>query len=484
MDINLNRKIMTRAEAINLASQLGDEFAVVQNPDHIHPPYEIYPLAKKINTPREKLVAALMDMDGTLTTTEELCLHSLEYMIRRVSGRFSKDQWKGLDHIIDYPNVIGNSTTKHVEFLVRRYNNFIRPELLIEAFIHSALWSLVLGFDNSRKEDVKVSLRHFGLLKILEDQRFLELLENPKQFEASSNVYVQYFLNKYIPNFRSTNFSLFVKAGIDIYYQRYHEILEKIKNGEGEKLSAELLDDKSKRLIEPMPGVGPFIALTKGWLGKDASKLFDHLVDELRFKLGQSYQINDVDTIDFLMYKIWGAGYDHVIDIEKAENQLGELGKKFEKNPLKLGVATSSIFYEADIVLKEMFNVLHKKIDKWEISQEKKEFIKEKFSDYKNIFDGIVTASDSNEIRLKPHRDLYSISLNKLGVSKDELDYIVGFEDSESGITAIRASGIGLAVAVPFNKTQGHNLEGSAYILQGGLPEAILIHHLFLKMDA
>lgn len=483
MNININRKIMTRAEAINLASQLGDEFAVVQNPDHIHPPYEIYPLAQKINTPRQKLAAALMDMDGTLTTTEELCLHSLEFMIRRASGRQGKDHWKGLDHIIDYPHIIGNSTTKHVEFLIRRYNNFIQPELLIESFIHSVLWTLILGFDQSRKDEVKISLRHFGLLKMLEDSKYIELLGNPQHFISNTNVYVQYFLNKYIPNFKSTNFTLFVRAGIDIYYQRYHEILEKIKNGDGEKLSIELLDDKNKRLIEPMPGVGPFIAMTKGWLGEDAVKLFDFLVDELRYKLGQSYQISDVDTIDFLMYKIWGAGYDHNIDIDRAEKLLGSIATSFEKKPIKLGVATSSILYEADIVLREMFNVVKKRIDKWNISDKKKEFIKGKFSDYTNVFDGIVTASDSNEIRLKPHRDLYSIALNKLGIPKEDFDYTIGFEDSESGITAIRASGIGLAVAVPFNKTQGHNLEASAYILQGGLPEAILIHHLFLKVD-
>ena len=93
----------------------------------------------------------------------------------------------------------------------------------------------------------------------------------------------------------------------------------------------------------------------------------------------------------------------------------------------------------------------------------------------------MITASDSNEIRLKPHRDLYSIALHKLGVPKNKFKHVIGFEDSESGSIAIRAAGIGLSVAVPFAQTSGHNMNTAAYICKNGLPEVILKHNLFLK---
>ena len=105
----------------------------------------------------------------------------------------------------------------------------------------------------------------------------------------------------------------------------------------------------------------------------------------------------------------------------------------------------------------------------------------DKFETYQKYYDGFVTASDSNEIRLKPHRDLYSIALHKLAVPKNDFNKVIGFEDSESGTIAIRAAGIGRAVAVPFAKTEGHNLDAASYISKGGLPEIILKQNLFLS---
>ena len=109
------------------------------------------------------------------------------------------------------------------------------------------------------------------------------------------------------------------------------------------------------------------------------------------------------------------------------------------------------------------------------------ETILNKFESYQIFYDGFVTASDSNEIRLKPHRDLYSIALQKLAISKKDFDKVIGFEDSESGTIAIRAAGIGHCVAVPFTKTEGHNLEAASYISKGGLPEVILKKNLFIE---
>ena len=141
---------------------MGNEFALVKNPRYIHPEYELYPLAPKIKKPLSNLTAAVMDMDGTTTTTELLCIHSLEFMVRKFSNRIDPKKWKGLDEVRDYPNIIGNSTTKHVEFLIKKYqNSFIRDEV-IKSFLFAAAWSLSVGKDAKRKEEVQNNLIQAG----------------------------------------------------------------------------------------------------------------------------------------------------------------------------------------------------------------------------------------------------------------------------------------------------------------------------------
>ena len=70
-------KFCNPSTAAGLIQALGAEFAVVANPAYIHPPYELYPLAPRITPPVARLAAVVCDMDGTTTTTEPLCLHSL-----------------------------------------------------------------------------------------------------------------------------------------------------------------------------------------------------------------------------------------------------------------------------------------------------------------------------------------------------------------------------------------------------------------------
>jgi beta-phosphoglucomutase-like phosphatase (HAD superfamily) len=82
-------------------------------------------------------------------------------------------------------------------------------------------------------------------------------------------------------------------------------------------------------------------------------------------------------------------------------------------------------------------------------------------------------------MRLKPHRDLYSIALHKLNISKTGFDNVIGFEDSESGTIAIRAAGISKCIALPFSETSGHNFEAATHICNGGLPEVLFEHNLF-----
>jgi len=453
-------KFITPPDASELIKQISEEYTVIQNPDYIFPSFEIVPLAAKITSPREKMQAVVMDMDGTTTTTEELCLHSLEYMLRQISGRFTKELWHGLDQILDYPNIIGNSTTKHVEFLITRYHNYIKRENFVEAYFYAALWTVIRGRDDNRKKEVQNNFINLGCGGVLTDEKYETFVKKGEFSKNNAHLITNYFLHKYGSHFKINNFNATVRAGIDIYYQRYHEILQLISEGRGSELSEELLGGKDKHLIEPMPGIGIFLALIKGWLGEDVKYLFDELKEHLEKKHGASF---------------------HKVDIDIVKNKLITLSRQFEANPLKVAIVTSSIYYEADIVLSEVFKVLSIQVDNWKIPSDKKKMIKQKFQGYKNVFDGFVTASDSNEIRLKPYRDLYSIALHQLDISKLHFSEVVGFEDSESGTIAIRAAGIGLCVALPFTKTQGHDLSAASYILSGGIPEVLLYHNLFLK---
>jgi len=247
--------------------------------------------------------------------------------------------------------------------------------------------------------------------------------------------------------------------GIDIYYYKYHEILARIKNGESQSVALNLFGDKDKNLIEPMPGIAIFLSLIKGLINDNYETYVDILINQYQEKCGAKF---------FYSSK------------EQLVNNFEKLATIFCKNPIKIGIVTSSIFYEADIVLTEVFNVIKKQIGTYPLPDETKQFLIDKFLGYNSIYDSIVTASDSNEIRLKPHRDLYSIALHGLHISKNDFINVIGLEDSESGTFAIRAAGIGCCVAVPFAQTSSHNFEAASLISKGGLPELILTHNLFL----
>lgn len=133
------------------AEQAGvSEFAQVRNLDFTYAPFELYPLAPHAPRPLPRLAALTVDMDGTSTTTEPLALHALEYMVRRFTGRLDKAQWPGLDPVLDYPHVIGNSNFRHTEFLVGRYRDMLDRQALREAFFEALAWTLANMEDRQR----------------------------------------------------------------------------------------------------------------------------------------------------------------------------------------------------------------------------------------------------------------------------------------------------------------------------------------------
>jgi len=534
------------------------EVALVRNPSYIYSPIEVYPLAPKVTAPLPRLAGIVKDMDGTTTTTEPLCLHSLEWMVCQITGRKTPDVWPGLDHVRDYPHIIGNSTTKHVEYLLLAYADAFDPSACLEAYLRAAAWTLSQGRDAGRRREVLANIPALGLEDILSDAEFRALAglagsgdaaagrpdaaagrpdsaagrpdapagladaaagladsaagrpdaaagladsaagrpdsaagqadaaagrpdaaagsgdaaagrpdaaagpnasERPPYDPAVVDAFAERAAPAHLPGFRVQTLTDRVRAAVDIYYMRYHVILGDIADGRGTQRAAEVLGSAGGRLIEPMPGVGPFLAAVKGWLGEDLGLFAEEMCAHVRAK-------NPAVGEDVF---------------RGAPERLAALGRYLSRHPVPVAVVTSSISYEAEIVLGEVFSILRRQIEGWPVSRGKKDALLPRFASPHALYDAMITASDSSEIRLKPHRDLYSIALHTMGLTLDDLPYVAGFEDSESGVTAIRAAGVGLSVAVPFADTAGHDLSAAACILPGQIPEALVVRNCFLE---
>lgn len=379
-------------EAINHLAKvyLTQHFSVVTNPSDVATPFNIYPLAAPI-TKCDDLKVVVMDMDGTTTSTENICIFSQQYMMQTVTtaGKVFK-----LNPELDYPHIIGNSTTKHVEYLFSKYQAQIVDQNIVEAFKAAAAWTLANSPDATRKKEVS---------------------NNAKLLDAGS-----------LDN------SLRIKLAIDIYYAKYHQLLADVaeKQKSGDTIAGE-------ELITPMPGVAILLPLLKGYLA-------------------------DLPHYNFI---------PEGIDSEK----FAALAKHFAKYPARLGLVTSSIFYEANIVLQEVFSAIKSQIKTWGLSEDTKLNLQAKFSNYNDFYDTVVTASDSNEIRLKPHPDLYNIALRNMGVAPADYAKVLGLEDSESGLLAMRAAGISRSFAVPFKETSGHNFAPAAKILEAAVIDLLKI---------
>lgn len=435
------------------------EIALVTNPAYIYAPVEFYPLALKYTKPLSRIVGIVQDMDGTTTTTELLCVHALEWMVRRITGQIDKRTWLGLNRTRDYPHIIGNSTTKHVEYLIKIYEKEIKHTDFINSFFEAVIWTLTQGQDQSRRQEIIANIHALGIGGLFEDSDFKTAIASRIYREKSAKQLTKKLIVKYGTNIKLDRFSDKVRAGLDIYYHRYHTILMDIAAGRGRERAREFFPASStNRLIEPMPAIAVFLALIKGWLGKDLEVFYSQLTNHV---IAKSPQWKDVV-------------------LKQYKPRLAKLGQYFSHHPAKNALVTSSVAYEANIILTEVFKVIREQIAEWQISDAKKIELINNFKDYRKVFDGYITASDSSEIRLKPHRDLYSLALHQMGVAKSEYQQIIGFEDSESGTIALRAAGIGISVAVPFADTATQDLSAATYILHGQLPEAILAYNCFL----
>ncbi len=435
-----------------------NEVALVANPSYVASPYDVYPLANRNPAPLDSIAGFVMDMDGTTTTTEPLCLHSLEWMVRAITDRPDPKTWAGLDHERDHPHVIGNSTTRHVEYLLRTYADAIRPTAFRRSFVKAVLWTLAHGRDPGRRREVEANATALGLREMLAASDFAHAVREGAEPFAPGDRVGQVLADRYAGAVALTGFADQVRAAVDIYYVRYHAILAAIHDGRTGDPALGLDARGESRLVAPMPGVGVFLAIVKGWLGEQAGAFYDALAEFVRNKTG----CPPAGSID----------------------DLRAVGRWFAAHPARVAVVTSSIEYEADIVLAEVFRALRAEALSWPSVSADCERAAGGFLSHRSYYDAFITASDSSEIRLKPHRDLYSIALYRMGIGREDYGRVVGFEDSESGVIAIRAAGIGCSVALPFAQSAGHDFTAATHVLCGQLPEVVVGHNCMLSRMA
>ncbi len=234
-----------------------------------------------------------------------------------------------------------------------------------------------------------------------------------------------------------------------IYYERLHGMFVRIELGRGHEVAEELYGAGARHAIRPLPGIGVVHALAKGWLGDEA----EQLAPLLEGALGE---------------------------VPGGRARLAALGRYFGARPSQVALVTSSGDYEANIVLTEVFAGLRDEVAAWPVSEAVRARVLAGFASHHVFYDAIVTASHSHEIRLKPYRDLYSIALQNLAIPCEAAHRVLGFEDTEAGIVAQRAAGLGVCCAIPFEGSRGHNFSAASHVLLGGLPEAVLRHGLFV----
>ena len=445
----LDRREVSGVFVRSLEDLSAERVAVVRNPSFVWAPYEFYPLSPPRRS-LEDLKAVVMDMDGTTTTTEPLCLHSLEFMVRSITGQKDRGRWPGFDAEKDLPHVIGDSTTRHVEYLLRAYGDRIEWSLFARRFLWACGWTLERGVESGRAEEVASDLAAFGI-----DREAWEEIRawGSRPFEKEGPPSVERAASVIEERLREGAFPERVRAAVAVYYQRYHEILAEIRLGGGHTAAREFFPpgEGEGHLIEPMPFVPLFLALVKGKLGKEGAKLVALLE----------------------------SGGAPVSSTER--ERFVRLCAFFRNRPAKLGIVTSSIRYEAEVVLGEVLRVVREQVSTWPVSPSLKKELASLFENPFVLYDAFVTASDSSEMRLKPHRDLYSIALHRLGLRPADYPYVLGLEDSTAGVVAIKAAGCGLCAAVPFEGTRLHDFAAADHVLEGGLREVMLRWGCFLN---
>jgi beta-phosphoglucomutase-like phosphatase (HAD superfamily) len=446
-----NPRALSLEQATARLRDLSQEFAVIENHGVAFPPYDVVPLSPCHAHTDGPLRAVLMDMDGTTTLTEDLCIHGLTCALRDVTRRpDGSSAFNGLDHERDFPNIIGTSASTNVAYLMETYGHLLDPVSMQRNFLKSAAWNLNPHRDPIRRAEAETTVRICNGADVLDDPRFHQLLA-----QTDERALVDTPANETLVDALSSVFTFETseqtgRAILDVYYIYLHGYFAAIARGEGHLVAADVYGDSTRPAIAPLRGVGLACALARGLLA-DCPNEVVALAEQ---QAGRA-----------------------ATDAERSA--LAQAAVNFGTAPTLVALVTSSGYYEARTILTEVFRGLRIEVAQWPVPSPVRERLVAAFASPEQFYDAIITADESHEIRLKPFRDLYTIAARALGLDHAALRNTVGFEDTWAGVTAMRCAGVGIPCAVPFEGSRSHDFSLAAHVFDGGISEAILAHALF-----
>jgi beta-phosphoglucomutase-like phosphatase (HAD superfamily) len=406
-------EILTAADAADTLSE--DEYVFVSGPPDSFPAGQLFPLAPKRLVLDEPPAAILLDMDGTLTSTEPIFLLAME----RALASMVHETWEGLDSDVDHPALIGLSTTENIRYLSNRYGHL----LSMERFEDSIRWTCSRLACHQPDTHLRVCAEQ--LLGI-------DLFESLAANRRGSSLLPGLLANEM---FRQNAARL-------VFDHEYHSLLH----------GASELSQAHPVSIEPLPAVGLLLAIVKGLLGPEAAALSSLTED--------------------------GGG-----DVGASSETLASLGACFARWKPPVGLVTSSSHREASIVLDHLFRHLRDEVRQWPIPASIQQAVLGAFSAPESYFNIVITASDCPEMRLKPQRDLYSLALYGLGLEPQQFQRVIGVEDTEAGVIALRAAGVSVACALPLPESQGQDFRAASCVARGGMAELLVVHRLCLAQE-
>lgn len=418
-------------------SALGQEFALIANAPGLFPPREMVPLGPRVTRLEGPPAAIFLDMDGTTTDTEPLFLHDVEEVVRRSTGWRTKADWAGLDPVRDYPNIVGYSTLRNLEYLYEFVGHAIQPSL----FFSEVMKGLVFLAEHHVPDDIHFRIETLTDLFGMEAWR--HYAADPKRRASDGDA----LIGECRTRFPHIGQAMFANFGLMIFYADYIDILERVNRGEGASVSQMIYGDPGIPAVGALPGIALLCALVRGWLPEStAPALAEALAPE---------------------------------EAGGAKN-LAWLCRRFAAQSIPTALVTSSGSHEANLVLRAVFSSMREEVAGWPVDEATRAAIVAGFASHDAYFDAIVTCDDVIDGRTKPFRDPYTLALGRLGLSGRDAGRVIGFEDTEAGIIAQRGAGIALACATPIEYTMGQDFSAASHVLMGGVREAVFRHGLFM----
>lgn len=398
-------------------------------------------------------LAVFLDMDGTLTNTEPLCIQAMDTVFRE-----AWPEWPGMLPERDYRHIIGFSTQHSMDYLFRLHEVAVpRYGLRRAAVAIAADWMRGPGLREGAL-GLATRLASIGAEGLAQCENFLRYLDGGGDAAAEAAAQA-------LPDAVEDAHDSCVAAGYCLYAIAYETLLWRAVSPERGEAGAPAL--------RALPGVDVLLALLSGIPGREAGCLAERL-----------------DACP-------GAG---------TAGTLSALGALLAASPPRVALVTSSTLPEARAILGSVFKQLQRGVEEWPLDPSRRAALHARLAGPEAYFDAMATASEVDETTLKPHPALYLRAIQALGLDRvthdaqsadagtsvqasvparrDSRDRVLAFEDTQAGIIALRAAGIGLACAVPLPEARGQDLSAAAHVLEDGLPEAIVRHRLFLQLPA